>query len=541
MPQLADADVLFPSLDRLPGVRYPVLVPTLRGLERAIAAGADEVAVVIGATDSFNRANLNRTTEEALADADAVVAGAKARSMRVRGYVSVAFGCPYEGAVAPSTTASVAGRLVDLGCDEIGLGDTIGAATPGDVDRVLDAVVPVVGVERIGLHAHDTRGQALANVLAALQRGISVIDSSAGGLGGCPFAGPGAVGNLATEDLVYLLDGLGIEHGVSLDGVMAASAFIASRRRPSAAEPDVARRRTAGHAATAGNRRRPGGVTRADTAAGGHDAHPEPPNHDQAGDRSGPPRRPPLAAVAAGPALAKEGFQAFLDAPIGRDTPGGTTLLVGLTVSFPDGSVTHPVEGSPIYLELVGRDGSSVREMGREDTSGHYVVRIDVPPAGISAVEVGVRGTSDLPILLQGTAARSGRDRRADRPGRAAAAAGPDAVHACIRRAAGGRATCGCPAAKRRRSTLGTRRIDLDAHGRAPRGLWIVVGLLAGVALTLAGQPALADDGSRRVVRAGARGLTPSCGRRRPTSPMPPRRCSFGAPRPATRRRTASS
>jgi hydroxymethylglutaryl-CoA lyase len=228
VPQLADADVLFPSLDRRPGVRYPVLVPTLRGLERAIAAGADEVAVVIGATDSFNRANLNRTTDGALADADAVVAGAKARSMRVRGYVSVAFGCPYEGAVAPSTTASVAGRLVDLGCDDIGLGDTIGAATPGDVDRVLDAVVPVVGIERIGLHAHDTRGQALANVLAALQRGVSVIDSSAGGLGGCPFAGPGAVGNLATEDLVYLLDGLGIEHGVSLEGVMAASAFIAS-------------------------------------------------------------------------------------------------------------------------------------------------------------------------------------------------------------------------------------------------------------------------------------------------------------------------
>ena len=124
--------------------------------------------------------------------------------------------------------ASVARRLVDLGCDEIGLGDTIGAATPGDVNRVLDAVVPDVGIERIGLHAHDTRGQALANVLAALQRGVSVIDSSAGGLGGCPFAGPGAVGNLATEDLVYLLDGLGIEHGVSLDGVMAASAFIAS-------------------------------------------------------------------------------------------------------------------------------------------------------------------------------------------------------------------------------------------------------------------------------------------------------------------------
>ena len=148
--------------------------------------------------------------------------------MRVRGYVSVAFGCPYEGTVAPSTAARVAARLLELGCDEIGLGDTIGAATPGDVDRVLDEVLGIVDVARVGLHAHDTRGQALANVYAALERGVTIIDSSAGGLGGCPFAGPGAVGNLATEDLVYLLDGLGIEHGVSLEGVMAASAAIAA-------------------------------------------------------------------------------------------------------------------------------------------------------------------------------------------------------------------------------------------------------------------------------------------------------------------------
>jgi hydroxymethylglutaryl-CoA lyase len=226
VPQLADADALFRSIERLPGVRYPVLVPTQRGLERAVAAGADEIAVVIGATDAFNRANLNRTTDEALADAAGVVTGAKARGMRVRGYVSVAFGCPYEGAVAPSAAAAVASRLTELGCDEIGLGDTIGAATPGDVGRVLDAVLPVVDAGRVGLHAHDTRGQALANVYAALELGVTIVDSSAGGLGGCPFAGPGAVGNLATEDLVYFLDGLRITHGVSLDGVMAASTFI---------------------------------------------------------------------------------------------------------------------------------------------------------------------------------------------------------------------------------------------------------------------------------------------------------------------------
>src|SRR6478609_438944 len=228
VPQLADADAVYPAISRASGVRYPVLVPTPRGLERAIAAGADEIAVVIGATDEFNRANLNRTVEQALADAGQVIGVAKYRGMRVRGYVSVAFGCPYAGAVDPSTTATVAARLLDLGVDELSLGDTIGAATPGDVNRVLDAVLARTDVSIVGLHAHDTRGQALANVYAALERGVTIVDSSAGGLGGCPFAGPGAVGNLATEDLVYLLDGLGIEHGVSLDGVMAASAFIAS-------------------------------------------------------------------------------------------------------------------------------------------------------------------------------------------------------------------------------------------------------------------------------------------------------------------------
>jgi hydroxymethylglutaryl-CoA lyase len=227
VPQLADADAVYPAIARAPGVRYPVLVPTTRGLERAISAGADEIAVVIGATDEFNRANLNRTVDGAFADAAGVITGARARGMRVRGYVSVAFGCPYAGLVEPRTTARVVARLIDLGCDEISLGDTIGAATPGDVGRVLDEVLRVVDVTRVGLHAHDTRGQALANVYAALERGVSIVDSSAGGLGGCPFAGPGAVGNLATEDLVYLLDGLGIEHGVDLDGVMAASAYIA--------------------------------------------------------------------------------------------------------------------------------------------------------------------------------------------------------------------------------------------------------------------------------------------------------------------------
>ena len=228
VPQLADADEVYPRIDRAPGVRYPVLVPTPRGLERAIAARADEIAVVIGATDAFNQANLRRTREAALADAARVLATAHEQGLRTRGYVSVAFGCPYAGRVAPETTADTAARLLDLGCDDISLGDTIGAATPADVERVLDAVLPRIPADRLGLHAHDTRGQALANVHAALDRGLTVIDSSAGGLGGCPFAGPGASGNLATEDLVYFLDGMGIEHGVELDGVLAASTFIAA-------------------------------------------------------------------------------------------------------------------------------------------------------------------------------------------------------------------------------------------------------------------------------------------------------------------------
>jgi hydroxymethylglutaryl-CoA lyase len=228
VPQLADADEVYPRIDRATGVRYPVLVPTPRGLERAITAGADEIAVVIGATDAFNQANLRRTRDAALADAARVVATARDHRLRTRGYVSVAFGCPYAGEVAPQTTADTAARLFDLGCDDISLGDTIGAATPADVERVLDAVLPIVPIDRLGLHAHDTRGQALANVYVALERGVTVIDSSAGGLGGCPFAGPGAAGNLATEDLVYFLDGMGVEHGVDLDGVLAASAFIAA-------------------------------------------------------------------------------------------------------------------------------------------------------------------------------------------------------------------------------------------------------------------------------------------------------------------------
>jgi hydroxymethylglutaryl-CoA lyase len=226
VPQLADADQVFRSIHKRPGVRYPVLVPNPRGLDRALAAGARDIALFVAATESFSRANINRTIDQSLADARAVIDAARPLGVRVRAYISVVFGCPYEGPVAPAQVARVAERLFDSGVDEVVLGDTIGVATPGAIGPVLTPLLEVAPVDRWGLHFHDTRGTALANVMASLDFGISSYDSSAGGLGGCPFAGPSAAGNLATEDLLYLLDGLGIEHGVDLGKVMTASRFI---------------------------------------------------------------------------------------------------------------------------------------------------------------------------------------------------------------------------------------------------------------------------------------------------------------------------
>jgi hydroxymethylglutaryl-CoA lyase len=187
------------------------------------------MAVFLAATESFSRANINRGIDQSLDDARLVIEGARLAGARVRAYISVAFGCPYEGRVSPPQVRAVAERLLHLGVDEIILGDTIGAARPSDINQLMDALLELAPVERWGMHFHDTRGMALANVLISLERGVTRFDSSAGGLGGCPFAGPGAAGNLATEDLVYLLDGLGIEHGVSLERVMRASRFIASK------------------------------------------------------------------------------------------------------------------------------------------------------------------------------------------------------------------------------------------------------------------------------------------------------------------------
>jgi hydroxymethylglutaryl-CoA lyase len=227
VPQMADAAEVFAGIARRPGVRYTALVPNLAGLERARAAGVDEIAVFAAATESFSKRNINQTIDESLATYKGVCDAARAAGLRVRGYVSTAFGCPFEGAVSPAAVADVSARLVDLGVYEVAVSDTIGVAHPGQVPQVLAAVTARVPMSAIALHFHDTRGTALVNVLAGLQAGVTTFDASAGGLGGCPYA-PGASGNLATEDLLYMLDGLGIETGVRLQDVMSASRGIES-------------------------------------------------------------------------------------------------------------------------------------------------------------------------------------------------------------------------------------------------------------------------------------------------------------------------
>ena len=228
VPQMADAAEVFAGITRRPGTRYTALVPNLAGLDRAMQAGVKEIAIFAASSETFSRKNINQGIDESLTAYKQVCDGALAAGMRVRGYLSTAFGCPYEGRVSPERVADVAARLIDLGVFEVAVSDTIGIAHPGQVPVVLEAVLKKIDVGRVALHFHDTRGTALANVLAALPFGIATFDASAGGLGGCPYA-PGAAGNLATDDLVYMLDGLGIETGVSLTALSAASAFIATK------------------------------------------------------------------------------------------------------------------------------------------------------------------------------------------------------------------------------------------------------------------------------------------------------------------------
>lgn len=234
VPQLADAEQLFPLLGDIEGVALPVLVPNERGLERATALGARRIAVFGSATETFAQRNLNRSVDESLAMFEPVVAKARADRIHVRGYLSMCFGDPWEGPVPVHQVVRVARQLMDLGCDELSLGDTIGVATPGHVLALL-AQLNEEGVptSAIGVHFHDTYGQALANTLAALQHGVRTVDASAGGLGGCPYA-KSATGNLATEDLVWMLDGLGIETGVDLGRLTATSVWMAEQLgRPS--------------------------------------------------------------------------------------------------------------------------------------------------------------------------------------------------------------------------------------------------------------------------------------------------------------------
>ncbi|GAA2285743.1 hydroxymethylglutaryl-CoA lyase [Actinomadura sp. NPDC048955] len=234
VPQLADAEQLLDILPRSPHLRYPVLVPNERGLDRALANGVTEIAIFGSATETFARRNLNRTVDESLAMFAPVVERARAEGLWVRAYVSMVCGDPWEGDVPVEQVVSVASRMMDMGCSQLSLGDTIGVGTPGQVTALIEALGEAgIGTDRLAVHFHDTYGQALANTLAALRAGVTVVDASAGGLGGCPYA-ESATGNLPTEDLVWMLDGLGVETGVDLAGLVATSRWMAGRLgRPS--------------------------------------------------------------------------------------------------------------------------------------------------------------------------------------------------------------------------------------------------------------------------------------------------------------------
>ena len=227
VPQMADTDEVLGAICRAPGVAYPVLVPNLKGLERARQAGAGEVAVFSAASETFSYRNTNCSVEESLTRAGAVAAAANAAGVPVRGYVSCALGCPYEGRISPRQVAWVAKQLFRLGCYEVSLGDTIGVGTPLAARAMVECVAASVPAERLAVHFHDTYGQALANILACLELGIGVVDSAVAGLGGCPYA-PGATGNVATEDVLYMLHGCGVRTGVDLDLVTEAGRFISS-------------------------------------------------------------------------------------------------------------------------------------------------------------------------------------------------------------------------------------------------------------------------------------------------------------------------
>ncbi|XP_051471350.1 3-hydroxymethyl-3-methylglutaryl-CoA lyase, cytoplasmic isoform X1 [Apus apus] len=225
VPQMADHKEVMRGIERHPGVQYPVLTPNLQGFHSAIAAGATEVSVFGAASESFSKMNINCSIEESMEKFEEIAKSARNMNIPVRGYVSCALGCPYEGNITPAKVAEVSKRLYGMGCYEISLGDTIGVGTPGSMKRMLEAVMKEIPLSALAVHCHDTYGQALANILTAIQMGVTVVDSSVAGLGGCPYA-KGATGNVATEDVIYMLNGLGINTGVNLYTVMEAGDFI---------------------------------------------------------------------------------------------------------------------------------------------------------------------------------------------------------------------------------------------------------------------------------------------------------------------------
>jgi len=239
VPQMANSSEVFTQIDRLPGVSYSALIPNVKGVELAIASSADEVAVFAAASETFSQKNVNCSIAESLHRFEPIMELAASVNMPVRGYVSCVAGCPYEGAVSPDKVAQVAKSLMDLGCYEVSLGDTIGVGTPRQIKKMITEVVKVVPVNRLAVHFHDTYGQALTNIYASLAMGVSVIDSAVAGLGGCPYAscsteGGVAMGNVATEDVLYMLNGMGIETGINLNKViMAGNAIVQQLGRPS--------------------------------------------------------------------------------------------------------------------------------------------------------------------------------------------------------------------------------------------------------------------------------------------------------------------
>lgn len=228
VPQMADSEAVFEKINRRDNVSYAALTPNIKGFERAIEAKATEVAIFASASESFSQKNINCSIAESLERFEPVMQAAKAKNIRVRGYVSCVAGCPYEGDISANKVAEVAKALYDMGCYEISLGDTIGVGTPSLISTMINTVAAFIPIEKIAVHFHDTYGQAIANSYAALQLGVSVIDSSIAGLGGCPYA-EGASGNVATEDVLYLLKGLNIETGINLSAAIAAGNFISAR------------------------------------------------------------------------------------------------------------------------------------------------------------------------------------------------------------------------------------------------------------------------------------------------------------------------